>query len=250
MKPRVLTAAVLLCAVIGLLGYAVSRGGEGGVRPVFDVPRPAGAEENPMLPPAAAFPATPVIDPGHGGFDGGAVSLTGAQESVINLDISLRMDLIFRFLGLRPVMTRETDISLNDPQDRSTSKKTSDLKKRVAIVRGVQDAVLISIHQNKFPAGKYSGAQVFHNGQERNRAFAEAMQDQLRNCLNPGNVREAKRAEIYILKHVSCPAILIECGFLSNAGEEALLRDPAYQKKLALSICGGLMKGIAGETPV
>ena len=176
----------------------------------------------------------PVIDPGHGGPDGGATSLTGLPESRINLEIGLKTELMMRFLGLTPVMTRETDISIHDPDKKTIrDQKVSDIHNRVKIVNGTPNGVLISIHQNLFEQSRYSGAQVFYNGAE-NKALAETAQALLRESLDPGNNRQAKEADFYLLKNAKKPAIMVECGFLSNMVEETLLRSPVYQRKLAL----------------
>jgi N-acetylmuramoyl-L-alanine amidase len=186
----------------------------------------------------AARAYVPVIDPGHGGEDGGAVADGGIVESKINLDISIRLKHLFCLIGTGPVMVRESDISLHDKDaDTLRRKKVSDLKNRVALVNSVDDAFLISIHQNSYPESRYRGAHVFYSSEE-SKPLAEMLQKRLRDLLDPGNRREAKKvpSSVYLMKHVSCPAILVECGFLTNPQELQLLRDPKYQKKLALVI--------------
>lgn len=180
---------------------------------------------------------TPILDPGHGGGDGGATSVTGVLESGLNLDIALKTELLMRFLGFVPVMTRETDISIHDPDKKTLyDQKQSDIRNRVKLVNQTPNGVLISIHQNLFEQSQYSGAQVFHNGDPLNKAFAEAAQDLLRSKLDPGNNRLPQKADFYLLKYAEKPAILVECGFLSNPEEEALLRAPLYQRKLAMTL--------------
>lgn len=176
---------------------------------------------------------TIIIDPGHGGEDGGAVSCTGQQESGINLNISLRFNDLIHLLGYQSRMTRKNDTAIYTTGDTIIQKKTSDLKNRVAIVNSVPNSVLISIHQNDFPEKQYYGAQVFYAKTEHSQELAELIQAQFLRSLNPGSTRQAKEGEgIYLLKKTQAPSVLVECGFLSNPEEEALLRTPDYQKKI------------------
>ena len=181
-----------------------------------------------------------VIDAGHGGEDGGAISVSGLRESGINLEISLRLNDMLRFLGAQTRMIRTEDVSVYTEGDTIAAKKVSDIKNRVAFVQNTPNAVLISIHQNQFSEEKYRGAQVFYaDGSED---LARRLQDALIAQVDPRNHRACKPAkDIYLMEHVSCPAALIECGFLSNYAEEQLLRDPSYQKKLAAAIAGSLL---------
>ncbi|MBQ3355729.1 MAG: N-acetylmuramoyl-L-alanine amidase [Oscillospiraceae bacterium] len=181
-----------------------------------------------------------VIDAGHGGEDGGALSVSGVRESGINLEISLRLNDLLRFLGADTRMIRTEDVSVYTEGDTIAAKKVSDIRNRVAFVQNTPNAVLISIHQNHFAEEKYRGAQVFYaTGSE---ALAEALQSSLIAQVDPANHRACKPArDVYLMEHVSCPAALVECGFLSNYAEEQLLRDPSYQKKLAAAIAGSLL---------
>ncbi|MBO5340212.1 MAG: N-acetylmuramoyl-L-alanine amidase [Oscillospiraceae bacterium] len=182
-----------------------------------------------------------IIDAGHGGEDGGAVSLTGEYESRINLSIAKRLDMVLGLFGAPVLMLRQEDISLHD-RDAGTlrEKKVSDLHNRVAKVQEQENAVLLSIHQNSYPDGRYSGAQVFYAPTAGSDALAQAMQDTLRAAVAPENQRQAKPIPdtIYLMSHISCPAILVECGFLTNVGEEQLLRDGGYQTVLAAAMAG------------
>ncbi len=180
----------------------------------------------------------PVIDPGHGGEDGGAVSPGGDVESEINLDISMKMKYLFCLFGISPVMIRETDISIHNPKANSLREtKVSDLKNRVSLINSVEEAFLISIHQNTFTDSRYSGAHIFYNG-EQSRDFAVLLQKRIRDHIDPSNTREAKKVPkgVYLMEHVKCPAILAECGFMTNLRELELLRNPSYRVKLALLI--------------
>lgn len=177
-----------------------------------------------------------VIDPGHGGEDGGAVAPNGTTESRINLEIAQRVDALCGLLGVKSILLREEDVSL---ADESTStlreKKRSDLKNRAALVNQFTNVRLLSIHQNFFESTKPHGAQVFYRSEEDSLAWAEALQQSLREHLDPENTRTAVIVPdfVYLMRHVSCSAVLVECGFLSNPGEEAKLESPEYQKKLS-----------------
>ena len=179
-----------------------------------------------------------VIDAGHGGIDGGTTSCTGVLEKEVNLEIAQRLDGIFRLLGYETVMTRTGPDSLATEGDTIRAQKVSDLNNRVARVNGLENALLVSIHQNYYPQSQYYGPQVFYNDSAKE--LAGAVQEAL-NALTPGIQRASKKIRgVYLMEHITAPGILIECGFLSNPGEEAKLRQPDYQKKLACVIaCAG-----------
>lgn len=192
---------------------------------------------------SAAAPARPVlvIDAGHGGEDGGAISLSGVSESHLNLAVAGRVDLVLGLYGAPAVMLRRQDVSLHDTQAKTLrEKKVSDLHNRVDAVSQQHNGVLLSIHQNSFPSGKYSGAQAFFAPTEGSRPLAEAMQSTLRTFADPSNDRQAAAIpqSVYLMNHVACPAVLVECGFLTNPTEEQRLRDPGYQTKLAAAMSG------------
>ena len=177
-----------------------------------------------------------VIDAGHGGEDGGAISCTGVLESNINLSISLRLEDLLHLLGYNTLMIRRTDRSVYTSGDTIAARKVSDLKERVRIINETENAVLVSIHQNYFSSSKYHGAQVFYSN-ESSRVLAEKLQSVLVDNLNPGSNRKCKYADgIYLMDHIQCVGVLIECGFLSNQQEEAKLNDPDYQKLLCCTI--------------
>lgn len=175
-----------------------------------------------------------VIDPGHGGEDGGAVSVSGRAESAYNLEISGRLKDMLQLLGYQTRMTREKDISIYTKGETLARKKASDLKERVRIINDTPNALLLSIHQNHFPEERYSGPQVFYAGTEGSEQLAKQLQTVLSSGLCPGSKRSAKKAQgIYLMEHIGCTGVLVECGFLSNYREEAALRDPEYQKKVS-----------------
>lgn len=178
-----------------------------------------------------------VIDAGHGGVDGGAISCTGKPESALNLQIALQLNDLMHLLGYNTKMIRTSDISVYTEEGSIAKKKISDLKERVRIVSEVDNALLISIHQNHFSESQYRGAQVFYADTPGSKELASILQKNLIAAVNPESKRTIKRSEgIYLMEHVSCTAVLIECGFLSNPEEEALLRSKAYQQKLCCSI--------------
>lgn len=180
---------------------------------------------------------TIIIDPGHGGVDGGATSCTGILEKEFNLQISLRLNDLMQFLGWNTVMIRREDISVYTKGETIAQKKASDLKERVRMVNEAENGLLLSIHQNNFSDGKYSGAQVFYAGTEGSQALAGQLQAAFVRCLNPGSSRREKKSSgVYLMEHIQCPGLLIECGFLSNREEEAKLRSPDYQQKLCAVI--------------
>ncbi|QNL45842.1 N-acetylmuramoyl-L-alanine amidase [Oscillibacter hominis] len=201
--------------------------------------------------PGLSGPATVVIDPGHGGEDGGAVASNGTTESGINLAVALRLDDVMRFLGHETVMTRKEDISVYTEGAKTLhEKKVSDLKNRVAQINGTAGAVLISIHQNSMPsAPSVHGAQAFYNRAEGSTELAGAVQESLNQSINAEQGKTAKKIpdSIYLMKHVTCPSVIVECGFLSNTSETERLQTDAYQTALAVSIAAGYQRYLANE---
>ena len=174
-----------------------------------------------------------VIDPGHGGEDGGAVSRSGIPESRYNLEISLRLNDLLNILGYSTKLVRTTDVSVYTKGESLAQKKASDLKERVKFVNETEGALLISIHQNHYPDEKYSGAQVLYAATEGSEQLAKQLQTALIWAFNPSSKRQIQKSRgIYLLEHIQCPGVLVECGFLSNAAEDRKLQDPAYQKQL------------------
>lgn len=173
-----------------------------------------------------------VIDPGHGGVDGGATSVLGVLESQINLSISQKLNDIMHLLGMHTVMIRAKDVSVYTEGETIAQKKVSDLKHRVRIANNTPNAIFISIHQNYFGDSRYQGAQTFYGADPQSKEFADLLQQAFR--INTNTNRSAKAANgVYVMQHVTCPAVLIECGFISNYQEAALLQENSYQIKLA-----------------
>ena len=224
---RGLCLAAALLAVWGLLTFALGRL-DGLIAPAIR--------------PVSVTRAAPLIlDAGHGGEDGGAVSVTGVTESRVNLEIVQKLRDTLALYGVDPVVLREEDVSLHDPEASTLrEKKRSDLKNRVRAVEAVEGGTLLSIHQNSYPGSQYRGVQVFYAPTGGSRELAELLQTALREELQPDNDRQAKPIpeSVYLMNHVSCPAVLVECGFLTNPEEEALLRDGGYQRQLAAVLAG------------
>lgn len=190
-------------------------------------------------------PVTVVIDPGHGGEDGGAVSPGGVAESQINLAVSTRVSDLLRFAGQRTLLTRTEDVTICDEGlDTMRQRKTSDLKNRVKLVEETENAVLLSIHQNSLPSSPVThGAQVFWNQREGAEAMAARIQEALNAAVNAGNDKHPRQIpdSIYVMKNITAPGVLVECGFLSNAPETERLQVPAYQMRLAAAIAAGYL---------
>lgn len=184
-----------------------------------------------------------VVDAGHGGEDGGAVAGDGTVESGLNLEIAVRLNALLRLMGQNTVMTRTEDVSIySDGAQTLHQKKVSDLENRAALVNGLADAVLISIHQNSLPSSpKTRGAQVFYNGVGYAPELAAAAQERLNQAVNGEKEKTAKRISdsIYLTRHAQAPAVIVECGFLSNDGDTARLKEPEYQLHLAAAIAAG-----------
>lgn len=192
-----------------------------------------------------------VLDAGHGGEDGGAVSVSGIPESGINLDIVLRLDQIMGLYGAAPVLTRDGDYAIYTEGAKTLrEKKVSDIHNRVALIEACPGATLISIHQNSYPSSRYSGAQVFFSAAPESRPLGEHLQRRLAAALDPQNQRTATRIpeSVYLMNHITCRAVLVECGFLTNPQEEALLRSPGYQTKLAAAIAGAYLTTDMNQT--
>lgn len=178
-----------------------------------------------------------IIDAGHGGVDGGAVSCTGIHESALNLQIALRLDDLMHLLGMDTKMIRTEDISVYTYGETIAAKKSSDLKERVRMVNETANAILLSIHQNHYSDSYYSGAQTFYPSTPGSEELARALQAEFVKTVNPGSNRQSKKAEgLYIMKHIEKTGVLIECGFLSNREEEYKLRSQQYQKNLCCVI--------------
>lgn len=181
-----------------------------------------------------------VLDAGHGGADGGAVSASGVYESEINLAVALRMRDVFALLGCDVVMTREDEASLaDDPAASLRQQKVSDTQNRVTLINSVEGGRLISIHQNSLPGHpSVHGAQVFYSATDGSDRLAEEIQQALNKVINVDNSKNKKpiSRDVYLMNHVTCPAVLVECGFLSSSAETERLQEQSYQTLLAVTI--------------
>ena len=184
--------------------------------------------------PTSQYDSVPclVIDPGHGGIDGGAIAFNGAKESDINLSIGLKLRSLADFLGVRTVMTREDEESSTDYSEYS---EHADLVRRTERINSVPNGVLISIHQNYYPTSQPSGAEILYAPSEKSRKLGEITQQNLVSLLQPDNRRVAGPAStsLYIPAHILCPGILAECGFLSNITDLELLTKDSFQTSFA-----------------
>lgn len=179
-----------------------------------------------------------LIDPGHGGIDGGAVSSDKVLEKDINLAISLKLREELIKSGYNAVMTREKDEGLYSDKGRIRDKKREDLKNRCLLKDSSGCNMFISIHQNMFPQTQYYGAQVWYSKSEGSKILGHIIQENLKVDLNGGNKRVEKPAleEYRILRCSKMPSVIVECGFLSNAAEAQKLKSEEYQRKIAQSI--------------
>ena len=177
-----------------------------------------------------------VVDAGHGGEDGGAVAADGTVESGLNLAIARRVRDLLTFAGVPTTVTREGDAAIYDPGSATLrEKKVSDLHNRVALVNELPGAVPSS------PSTR--GAQVFWNRQEGAEELASSIQEALNGAVNARHEKKAAQvpSSVYLMKEITAPGVLVECGFLSNAAETEQLKDPAYQTKLAAAIAAGVL---------
>lgn len=193
--------------------------------------------------PAAALNAgtmpTLIIDAGHGGEDGGAVSVNGVSESTINLDIALKMADLSELLGFPTRLTREGE-NLRYPDDCKTvaSRKRYDQKQRVELINACENALVVSIHQNSFPSARPHGPQTFYTEHPAAKELAGLVQESLNATLCPDNRRVASPVakNIFLMKSIDSPGVLVECGFVSNKNEAQLLETEEYRLKIACAV--------------
>lgn len=241
-KKKLLTALCfgLVCTAVGICGYNADK------RLVLETVSTQISEtvQKPII----------VLDAGHGGADGGCVSVNNKCEKDINLNILLSLRDMLNIMGYETQCTRESDISIHDEGIQGLAKqKKSDMDNRLAIFNKFDSAIAISIHQNQFTDEKYSGAQMFYSpkvtGSEQ---LASIMQKQFVSKLQPENTRETKPVgdELFLLNNAKCPAVMIECGFLSNHEEAAKLEDENYQKQIAFTIFSGISEFKSTNTSI
>ena len=208
------------------------------------------------LPTAVETAEKPVIvlDAGHGGLDSGAVGKSGLLEKDVNLSVVKKLASMLKMSGFEVVLTRNEDISIYDPGvEGIRNQKLSDMDNRLEIVQKYPDSIFLCIHQNNYTDPQYFGGQMFYNNNNpNNRTLAQIMQNRFA-ILQPGNDREIKLSgeELFLLKSNPNPSLLIECGFLSNPKEEALLATDEYRQQTAFTIYCGLIEFLeaTSETP-
>ena len=190
-----------------------------------------------------------IIDAGHGGDDGGAVSVySGMKESEINLSISLRLNQFCHLYGVRTVMTRESEkINYTDGANSISERKKSDQKARLRLIWDYPDAILFSIHQNFYPAKSPFGPQVLYGHDDKSAELGCNLQYNLVNAICPQSRRVATEIDnnIYLLRNCNCTSVLIECGFLSNLQEAEMLQNDNYQKKIAAVLVATYLQFVA-----
>ena len=231
------TSALFLCAG----GNAVSVFFVQEDRPVLRTTAPSGPLTGLVI----------ALDPGHGGYDGGAVGrVSGTPEKTLNLDVALRAEKLLREQGAAVVLTRTDDYALCD-ENPPIRKKLQDMQRRAEIIETNECDLVLSIHMNEYAGRGESGPQMFYReGCPAGRLLAGAMQEAMIERLQPKTKREALSGDYYILT-LGVPSVLIECGFLSNREEEAMLLDAQYREKVAGAIVSGVMNWAAleGEKP-
>ena len=227
-RQRIVTVLAALAVLFGSLWTA--RALTRPLVPVFE------ARERPVL----------ILDPGHGGIDGGAIAYNGVKESDLNLSIALKLRDLADFCGVETAMTRSDDSRRTDLLHYS---EHEDLVWRVEQINAVPDGLLISIHQNCFPTSQPSGAQVLYARDAESRRLGELTQAAIVSALQPNNRRVAGPADekLYITANAACPAILVECGFLSNFDDLRRLSDEGYQKSFAAVLLSAYLQYTAQE---
>lgn len=230
---------IIIVIVTGLVFVSFSADDDAAVR--------SGSDDMPVI----------IIDAGHGGMDGGAVSADGTQEQYLNLDIALKMNEYLTELGYKTVLTRSDDNSIHDSDaDTIRQQKVSDIHNRLKIIESNPDSIFVSVHQNYYTESKYSGTQVFYSvNNPESEKLAQNIQNSVVSSLQPDNTRQIKQSgsAIYLLHHSTVPSVLVECGFLSNAEETEKLKNEAYRMQMAQAVCKGIinyLNGTEGETAV
>ncbi|AIC92694.1 MULTISPECIES: N-acetylmuramoyl-L-alanine amidase CwlD [Shouchella] len=190
-----------------------------------------------------------VLDPGHGGMDGGASSKEGVLEKEVTLEVSIKLRDYLQEAGALVLMTREEDVDLaNEGTKKIKHRKTEDLKKRVEMVNESDADFFISVHMNAIPSPKWRGAQTFyHLKNKQNEDLAVFIQEEMKRNLENTNRYAKPIHHVYLLKQATIPGALIEAGFLSNPEEALLLETDDYQQKMAASIYEGILRFASGE---
>ena len=185
-----------------------------------------------------------IIDAGHGGEDGGAVGIDGTFEKDINLQIALKINDILSIFGYKTHLIRTTDTAIHTSGDSIRERKVSDIHNRAATMNLYENCIYLSIHQNKYEDSRIWGAQTFYSANfDESREIAQFIQNAVSSQLQPNNKRQIKKSgtDIYVLYNATKPAVMVECGFVSNQNELNQLKDSSYQNNMALSIATGII---------
>ena len=187
-----------------------------------------------------------ILDPGHGGIDGGAIAYNGVKESDLNLAIALKLRDLADFYGISTALTRQDDSRRTDLLSYS---EHEDLVWRAEQINAVDAGFCLSIHQNTFPTSQPSGAQVLYGAGEESRRLGACIQNCIVTYLQPDNRRLAEPASkgLYLPSHVDCPFALVECGFLSNLTDLQDLSRDNYQKSFAAVLLCACLQYMDGE---
>ncbi len=185
-----------------------------------------------------------ILDAGHGGIDGGCSTADGVPEKGINLSILLKLRDMLEISGYEVKVTRDSDMSIHDKGiEGIANQKSSDMDNRLAIFNSEPNAVCVSIHQNQFTEPQYNGAQMFYSDSNSgSESLARSIQGRFVEFLQPDNTREIKQCgkELFLCYYSENPTVMVECGFLSNPEEAALLVTDEYQTKVAFTIFSGI----------
>lgn len=238
MTKRTRVALSILLVISALLSLTLSGCQRVQPSPLIDWPPKHSTEQLPVV----------IIDAGHGGEDSGALGSGGVYEKDLNLAIATELEQMLHAAGVRTRLTRDTDILLYDrSSDYLGHKKQQDMAARLAIAQEYEDAIFISIHMNHFSQSKYRGLQVYYSpNSPLSEQLASNIQSAVAANLQPDNRRKIKRSEsgIYLLERIAHPCVLIECGFLSNPEECALLATQEYRSRLCMTLCASVLSYI------
>ena len=198
---------------------------------------------------AGSEPIKIVLDAGHGGIDGGVTGITtGTKESDLNLAITLRLKQTLDDMGFETLLTRKTEAGLYDAA--TDGFKRQDMQRRKEIVQNADPALVISVHQNRYPSASVRGAQVFfRRGDSQGERLAFSLQEKLNALYQTERVKNRKHtpSEYFMLSCTEKPSVIVECGFLSSPADEKLLLSPTWQKRLAESIAAGVVAYLGDE---
>ena len=233
-------ALILVFAALALT-LAATKTGRTGKHSLTDVLSGAVQNTRPVV----------ILDAGHGGEDGGAVAADGTLEKDVNLSVSNGVAAVFELFGVKYIPVRTEDVSVCD-EGLSTvrERKRSDILNRFALMTDTPNAIFVSIHQNMYQDSRYWGAQVFYSANHSGSArLAGALRDSILTSLQPDNTREIKPStdSIYLLYHADIPAVMVECGFLSNPQELSKLQDPVYRAQMSYCVYKGVLHYMNAE---